>query len=258
MSLVPAPIAAVLERMDGHLDRFDAAEDYRAVFCRAYRHTTLRVGEAIGRGEFLDAAWMTRLDVRFADYYFDALDAWERHLVPPEPWVVCFEEAELQRSSVVQDLILGMNAHLNHDLVLAIVDVLGPDDDLAQRRRDHDHINTVLARIVDEVQDEITSRYSLLARLLDVAFWRFDEIAATRVITYARDHAWAHVLQVRGASDPLGERRWLGTHVAGLAHTLVAPNRLPFVAQLRQMSRRRWLRMPPRFGRGTTPPPSKG
>lgn len=213
----------MLARMDVLLAGFEAQNDWRAVFMRAYRLTTQRVGEAIGAGEFIDRAWMTRLDVQFAGYYFAALARWDSGQPPSEPWRIAFECTRYRRTNVLQDVGLGMNAHINHDLVLAIVDVLEPDDDLAVREKDHSHMNAVLARILNEVQRDVTLRYDPSLLLADFTLGRIDEDIAAFSIEVARDHVWDNVLSVMESTHPERERKRLGTHVGHLAEAILLP-----------------------------------
>ncbi|GAB3827410.1 hypothetical protein GCM10027610_010600 [Dactylosporangium cerinum] len=67
-------VAAVIARMEDGLARMKP-EDARRHFHGTYLRTTRAVAEEIDRGGFLDAAWLNRWDVAFADLYLDALDA---------------------------------------------------------------------------------------------------------------------------------------------------------------------------------------
>jgi hypothetical protein len=246
MNIIPAPIRDVLVRMESLQARLDASGDWRAVFCHTYRLTTQRVGEAIGRGEFRDAEWMTRLDVRFAQYYFDALAQWDQYMSGVEPWTIAFAECNAQRTTALQDIALGMNAHINHDLVLAIVDVLAPDDDLDLRRADHDHINTVLARIVDEVQDGVEWRYDPLASVWDLALGNIDEAIMGWVIEVARNHVWEHVLLLRSAPDATAHKRFLATQVGNYARIVTLPTRkVTPITHMNRFVRKAWRRLSP-------------
>ena len=56
--------------------RWSSTRDLRAVFADCYRLMTVRLGEGVRDGLFEDGPWVARLRDRFADYYFDALDAY--------------------------------------------------------------------------------------------------------------------------------------------------------------------------------------
>jgi hypothetical protein len=132
--------------------RFEASGDPRRHFVATYARTTAAVGAAIRAGRFEDPQWVDRWDARFAGLYLDALAASERDPgSAPRPW-----RAALGADSALRPLrhvLLGMNAHINFDLPQALLAVISDEDFadpglLAMRRRDHEHIDEVLAERV--------------------------------------------------------------------------------------------------------------
>ena len=99
-----------------------------AAFNKLYLTITRRVDLALPGAttpEFLEL-----LDVEFARRYFTALDLWNREREDtPDVWEVLFKRAgDLQMSELVAAM-LGVNAHINHDLSLALISTwekLGP------------------------------------------------------------------------------------------------------------------------------------
>ena len=60
--------------------------------------------------------------------------------------------------------MLGINAHINDDLALALVDVLDDwrtlDEEVRQRRRDdHELVNKIINDKTDEVQKEVVDKW---------------------------------------------------------------------------------------------------
>jgi len=78
--------------------------------------------------------FLEQLDVEFAKLYFAALDSWNRDQddLCPDVWEVLFRRAgDLDLSALVA-AVLGVNAHINHDLSLALIETwkkLGPPPD---------------------------------------------------------------------------------------------------------------------------------
>jgi hypothetical protein len=139
----------------------------------------------------------------FADYYFTALDSFNGNpLKAPVVWQQAFNASVDQRIRPVQNLILGVNAHINYDLVLALIDVLESEwPALAENQRleryaDHCKINDVIAHTIDEVQDEVLERYSPGMDLVDRVFGRLDELMIARMIASWRDHVWRDVIRL--------------------------------------------------------------
>ena len=202
---VPGPpgasIADVVRRMDELLRRFDRAGDYRAVFLRSYRMITDTVQGAVGGATFADPRWLTALDVAFAQEYFDALDGFEAGRRIPRCWRLAFELAARRRTTVLADLVLGMNAHIIHDLPVAVWKLGLGDATRAARQEDFTAVDGLLAARIDRVQRLIERRYSLVLWVLDRAAGHADEVFTGDSLRVARARAWLDGLALIDASD---------------------------------------------------------
>ncbi|HTP10506.1 MAG TPA: DUF5995 family protein, partial [Anaerolineae bacterium] len=108
----------VLSRMTTLVDQWEAAHDRRAIFLGCYRLMTRNMLDAIEAGRFHDGAWVARLLERFADYYFAALERFEQdESSAPVVWKLAFDATRDEKVMTLQHLLLGVNAHINHDLV---------------------------------------------------------------------------------------------------------------------------------------------
>jgi len=67
----------VIERMQGLINRWVRKSDRRAIFLNCYQLMTQNILKELEDGEFKDPRWVEQLLHRFAEYYFDALDAYE-------------------------------------------------------------------------------------------------------------------------------------------------------------------------------------
>jgi hypothetical protein len=164
---------------------------------------------SLDRGVFTDPAWVNDLLEHFAGYYFNALDAYNGNpLASPAIWQQTFSAAADPRTRSLQHLMLGVNAHINYDLVLALIDVLEPEwatldqSCRLQRYADHCQINQIIAHTIDEVQDEVLERYSPAMELVDRLFGRLDELLIARLISGWRDQVWRQVMQWVEAPSP--------------------------------------------------------
>jgi hypothetical protein len=95
----------------------------------------------------------------FTDYYFTALDSSEREDGnTPAVWLPVFNAAQSAEIHPLQNLILGANAHINYDLVLALSDLLATEwQELfeAQRQsryRGHGHVNQIIFETIIRIQ----------------------------------------------------------------------------------------------------------
>jgi hypothetical protein len=102
---------------------------------------------------------------------------------------------------VVQQLLVGINAHINLDLGIAAAQT-APGDQLAGLQTDFNGINTVLAELVGAVEKEI-GEVSPLIDLLQ----KFDLRTETQIINFnmevARNAAWNVAVNLAATSPDL-------------------------------------------------------
>jgi hypothetical protein len=114
-------VAAAIARME-QIDRSLPAADGVACFNRMYLEVTQTVEERIGQGFFADPAFMTHLDVVFANLYFAAVAAMAGPSSGvPAAWAPLVEARSTPGIFPIQFALAGMNAHINHDLPAALV-----------------------------------------------------------------------------------------------------------------------------------------
>lgn len=198
-----------LERMETLLRDWEASGDSRAVFLGCYRLMTLNMLEAVGRRDFHDPEWVEGLLHHFAGYYFRALEGWQAgDPDTPSVWRLTFEAAERPETPVLRHLMLGVNAHINYDLIFTLVDLLrdewpdlGPGE-RRLRRADHRRVNEVIHRTVDVVQDTVLATRQPSLRVVDRAMGRVDEWAVARLIRHWREGVWRHSVELLEAGDP--------------------------------------------------------
>ena len=214
--LNPPPVT---QRMQSLVQHWEAASDRRSIFLSCYMLMTLNMLAAIDIGEFNDSIWVNGLLHRFADYYFDALEAYERDSpATPAVWRLTHDAARRPETQVLQNLLLGVNAHINYDLVLTLVDVLErewaglPTSHRARCYADHCHVNDVIGRTIDAVQDRVIERLTPAMDLVDKLLGPLDEWMISRLITRWRDEVWGQAVQLMETPEP-GERERLRRQV---------------------------------------------
>ena len=168
-----------------------AKKDRRAIFTSAYLSMTREIASRVGEQQFNDGDWVAGYALSFANLYRRAFLAFETGDLArvPKPWLLSFDTSRRGKGLLFQDLLLGMNAHINHDLALALVEVsIDPLRD--QRREDHFAVNAAIKKATDPVQDRITDLYAPILTLLDRGLGRLDEDVANFSIEKARLNAW--------------------------------------------------------------------
>jgi hypothetical protein len=202
------PEPAVAQRMTTLIDQWEATHDRRAIFLGCYRLMTRNMLDAIEVGRFHDGVWVSHLLHRFADYYFAALDRFEQDEPNTPPvWKLAFDATRDENVMTLQHLLLGVNAHINHDLVFSLYDLLQAEwaaatpDQRAQRHADHELVNRIIGETVDAVQDQIVERYSPWTDLMDKLLGPVDEWFASRLISHWREDVWDNALRYLALSD---------------------------------------------------------
>ena len=230
----PTDIAGVITRLHA-IEEALPPEHGVVAFNRLYRWTTENIDRAVTTGRFEEPAEMAALDVRFADLYFDAVDAWATGAEIPGAWAPLLERGDDPDVSSLRFALAGMHAHINRDLsvAVAISSACEPTEPTPQFR-DYALVNTVL----DETSDEVRHQFlPSLVRRVDEALGELDDRAIIGLIGVARRAAWeaAQILY------PLREhpRRWrlalagLDTAVGMSARALLLDPELPRVASWR-------------------------
>ena len=187
-------------RIDGVVERFRAIEsalperDGVRAFTSLYLAVTEAVDETVRPGAFADAAFTRWLDVVFANLYLRALRA---HVLgpkrPPRAWAALFEARSRRGVAPIQFALAGMNAHINRDLPLALVETcrargVAPVRGCPQHD-DFRAIDDVLAATEARVRAEFATG---LVGWADEALGELDNVVAMWNVRRARAAAWVN------------------------------------------------------------------
>ncbi|HEV7206441.1 MAG TPA: DUF5995 family protein [Jatrophihabitans sp.] len=167
-----------------------APGDGVAAFNTMYLAVTEAVSQDIAATDFGDPAFMSRLDVVFVNHYFAALRAAQSGGAVPRCWDVLWSRRADTRVVPLQFALAGMNAHINHDLPLAVVETLqelggSPHD--AARHADFTRVNAVLDRLEPQIRLSVEGD-SVLASA--PGFGRLTDRLGDWTISNARAAAW--------------------------------------------------------------------
>jgi hypothetical protein len=178
----------VMQRIDGVLSSDDGIRWFNFLYLKV----TKSVLENPPAGGWADPAWVTRLDVVFATFYFDTMAKFLRKEPgTPSSWDALFEARHAGGIDRIQFALAGMNAHINHDLSLAL---LQTDSELqlvpglkSPEHNDYERVNSLLEAVLPSalqvlatgILGEIAQDTGKIGRLL--AIWN---------VRVARDLAW--------------------------------------------------------------------
>ncbi len=196
-SPVPAPssveeVVARLEAIVAPLSRSDGI----ACFTRLYLAVTEGVQTRLDERTFNDPRFLGRLDIVFADMFFDAFDSFQRGPAEtPRAWLPLFEARSRRGIAPLQFALAGMNAHINRDLPVALVatcNELGIDPVKSSAQHvDFERVNGILASVESQVKAEYLSGW-LRSVERHLRIDRIDDIVAMWNVGRAREAAWVN------------------------------------------------------------------
>jgi Family of unknown function (DUF5995) len=208
-----------------------AREDRRSIFVTLYGIVSVAMRDQAASGAFDDPSWVQRYAVGFANLYREAFERYEAgdRANLAKAWRLAFDAAGGGRTLVLQDLLLGVNAHVNHDLPYALTGV-SIDPDRASRYRDHTAVNRILASVTDRATARIAALYAPGLSGLDDCAGEIDELLSRFSLEVARESAWESALGLANARGEV-ERQIvmtvIGSRAAAMAKLLLAPSLSP-------------------------------
>jgi len=213
--------------------RFRRQHDRRAIFLTLYGIVSAEMRVQVAQGAFQDNEWVHRYAVAFANLYRRALDSFEAGLTQevPKAWRLCFNAATAGTGLVLQDMFLGVNAHVNNDLPSALSTV-GIDPDRSLRYADHSSVNRVLGSVTERATQRIAALYAPGLTAMDDCAGQLDELLTLFSLDVARESAWDAAVSLSNSRSPLERNlsgRMIGTRAAVMARLLLAPSCNPAI-----------------------------
>jgi hypothetical protein len=220
------PVTSVAEAI-ARMQEIEAelpAADGIACFNRMYLDVTSQVYKELGQGFYADPEFMTELDVTFANLYFGAADVAADPPAVPLAWRPLVERRGEAGIEPIQFALAGMNAHINHDLPLAMVSActaLATSPEASQHFADYQKVDQLLDAAEQSIRQsfETACEQAVDHRLSAVA-----TLICNWSINSARDLAWKNARLLWALRDDPIARELLLDSVA--ATTAVASRML--------------------------------
>jgi len=154
--------------------------------------------EATKQGDlFANKEWVAKYDYLFAELYRLATYNWEignTEMVHPA-WRVHFKHAEKSDLLIVQNLLLGVNAHILSDLCFALK-MMNISSDQDSKHNDSTNVNVPIMEVYNAVLPPLLKLYAPvinLTRFEDEIGWGVYKLVATE-----RERAWNLALNLLG------------------------------------------------------------
>jgi hypothetical protein len=217
----------VVSGLAGLEAEFRQRQDRRCIFLTLYGIVSQEMRTRVGQRAFADSEWVHRYAVAFANYYRQALEDYDagRLAAVPKAWRLSFDTARGGTGLVLQDLFLGVNAHVNNDLPYALLAV-SIDPDRAARYQDHAAVNAVLGAVTESATLRLAALYAPGLTGMDDCAGQLDEMASRFSLQVARDSAWESALSLanaRNAAERTLVERLIAARAAVMARLLLSP-----------------------------------
>ncbi|GGY11210.1 hypothetical protein GCM10010384_15350 [Streptomyces djakartensis] len=171
-----------MRALDATLDPRDGV----AVFNRVYLTVTQAVDRHVDTGRFADRCAAITLSVRFAQRYLTVVEGVADERPPPACWRPLFQFRRHPGVRPVQFALAGINAHIGHDLALAVVDTcrtLGCAP--AELEDEFDTVGDLLVSLEERIREDLMPGPDLL-QIADP----LTHLLGSWSLERARDAAW--------------------------------------------------------------------
>lgn len=202
-SELPSTIDEVLSELDRIIAQSRQENDYTGLFAYVYRRTTAAIRQGIEENIFEDGARMEHFDVIFANLYLQAYHNFRTRKPACHSWTICFE-ARFHKMTIIQHVLMGMNAHINLDLGIAAARI-SEDWQILLMKDDFMKVNNILNSIIDDIQASL-NKVSPCMFLIDWLGGRQDEKIIDFGIRRYRDQAWLVACELALADKPGKDR----------------------------------------------------
>lgn len=201
--------------------------DHRAVFATTYLELTKTARDAIvaDPGVLMWPRYFFREDALFANVYFRTVRRWDQGRAVPAAWRIAFETAESGEVTGVQDMLLGINAHVQNDMPFVLAQLGLRDRRGRSRKPDHDLFNSTLSDGYDRVVTAVRDRYDSSIGLTNPDFLPADDVLGLELVREWREQVWRNAERLVNAKSDAERAQVadsIGAYAAGWAKTIAS------------------------------------
>jgi hypothetical protein len=205
---VPNCRRATIRCIDVEIRRLRALQrrwgcDHRAVFATTYLELTRTLRQVLReRPRFLRyPKYLYVEDALFANVYFNSIRDARRGKRVPEAWRIAFEAAGSADLNGTQDMLLGINAHVQNDMPFVLAALGLRTRSGASRKEDHDAINDVLERSYPDVIAAVRDRFDPQVGLTNSESTPADDVLGLELVKGWREQVWRNAERLVNAED---------------------------------------------------------
>jgi len=210
--------------------------DHRGVFATTYLELTRELRDALRRDPKLlrFPRFFFREDALFANVYFRTVRHWEQGREVPEAWRIAFETAESGEVNGAQDMLLGINAHVQNDMPFVLARLGLRNRKGHSRKVDHDRANDQLASGYDRVVNAVKERYDPLLGVTNPSWIPADDVAGLEMVRQWRENVWRNaerLVNAKSEAERADVAAQIEAYAAGWARNIAAAPQPGYRAQ---------------------------
>jgi hypothetical protein len=251
-SVYRAQLLAIAHRLEKYVVWYDSERDSRAIFSYVYAVLTQTIADKLPDSPIDDPAWIVSYAETFAGRYLDALEAYDNGGEVPQAWDDVFQAIQSRRTSVLDDMLFPMAAHIVHDLPLVLCMIGQGGESGGSHIHDFQVMNDILGDAIEHVRDAVLERYNPYLKWLDRLGEGYFEFLSNFGLRASRGVAWYNTDRLLDPESKEDAMRSITALPGDLIHQLLDPPHLSMRVIIRLMHfvvsfGRRW----PHSGRST-------
>ncbi len=194
--------------------------DHRAVFATTYLVLTRTLRQMIRNDPklFPHPRYLYAEDALFADVYFKTFRGNNLGVKVAPAWRIAFQTAASGNANGAQDMLLGINAHVQNDMPFVIAALGLRNKKGGSRKKEHDAVNRVLDAAYESVVRAITNRFDPLVGVTNSPLTPLDDFAGLELVRSWREVVWRNAERLANAKTR-AEREQIGSQVQAYAGT---------------------------------------
>src|SRR4051794_14527374 len=219
-----------IRRLRAQQTRFGC--DHRGVFATTYLELTRQLRHTLRsrRRFFNDSKYLYTEDALFANVYINTINAYGRGKPVPPAWQIAFDTAKSSDVNAAQDMLLGINAHVQNDMPFVLAALGLRTKSGAARKPDHDKMNEILDAAYERVVRQIEDRFDPFVGTTNARSTFADDYAGLEMVKEWREQVWRNAERLLAAKND-NERAQVADQIrqyaAGWAQMIANPIQVP-------------------------------
>jgi hypothetical protein len=234
---VPYCIRPSMKCIDTEIKRLAGAQhkygcDHRGVFATTYLELTRALRDTLQKDPhfFFDPKYLYTEDALFASIYFNSLRAYNKGQPVPPAWQIAFDTARSLDVNAAQDMLLGINAHVQNDMPFLLAALGQRTPGGKSRKPDHDVMNKILDAAYERVVRAVQARFDPIMSFTNSSLTFGDDYAGIEMVKQWRENVWRNaerLLAARTPEDRAQVAQQIQQYAAGWARMIANPIQIP-------------------------------